>query len=35
VAVPAGLSGSMPIQVVGEATVPATLIFGPGTSCAL
>ena len=35
VAVPAGLSGSMPIQVVGETTVQATLNFGPSTSCAL
>ncbi len=35
VAVPAGLTGDMPIQVVGETTATGQLNFGSGTSCTL
>ncbi len=35
VPVPSGLSGSMPIQIIGETTVQGTLSFGSGTTCEL
>lgn len=35
VTVPPGLTGSMPIQIVGDSIVGATLNFGSGSTCTL